>query len=568
MKSKKTKLYFWEKWALKPEDERDDKISFYEVDDDSTIREVIRDLEYRIIGKKLLFSDVHPDIPIVKEWIDSIRENYPERSDKDVKALLDTFRGFLYPRSKEKYRLIVGILLLNDVMLIVHCKKDPSLAELEDKIYSVKVILHPKNVLRAAIIRNEDGKTTFSAFEHSRKWSKGHADFWGIEPEDVSWEALGNISLTVELNRFPYPIQLPIEPEQLDEMIKISGISPTGKIRIGIEEGKITNVGVFKRYMDFTEFYDFYITEKEKLEDHRKKFKELIPKKHTIFDSDSNLKDKYEYEENIEKIYEITPEGKNPIHDKKHLRYMICFFTKCYPRIKPSEKLMAQLYQSIFENNPLEIWHAGEETSTEPVTIGCLDIYNKIKITREFEELSNNFLNIIQDAASRKVKIILQSYFCDLWKKNVGNSTIRDMFDFITDAIIIKELEFEFKNEGILEKEACFEFKSADVIVRSFSEVDSKPARFVKNTLIPTIRKYLENGKLTRLCILYGIEDNGAIRPLYRLKNDQITYIEKIANEELLNDKIQITAHPIPFKDGIVLSVFIIPVTMVAKVER
>jgi len=67
---------------------------------------------------------------------------------------------------------------------------------------------------------------------------------------------------------------------------------------------------------------------------------------------------------------------------------------------------------------------------------------------------------------------------------------------------------------------------------------------------------------------LYGIEDNGAIRPLYRLKNDQITYIEKIANEELLNDKIQIIAHPIPFKDGVVLSVFIIPVTMVAKVER
>ena len=351
-------------------------------------------------------------------------------------------------------------------------------------------------------------------------------------------------------------------------MIKISGISPTGKIRIGREEGKITKAGVFKKYMDFTEFYDFYITEKEKLEDHRKKFKELIPKKYTIFDSDSNLKNKYEYKENLEKIFEITPEGDNPIHDKKHPRYTICFFTKYYPKIKPSEKLIARLYQSIFENNRLEIWHAGEEMSTEPVTIGSLGIYNKIEITREFEELSNNLLNIIQDAVSRKVRIILQSYFCDLWKMNVGNSAIKDMFDFITDAIIIPELEFEFKNEGILDTEEYLEFKSADVIVRSFSEVGAKPTRFVKNALIPTIRTYMENGKTTRFCILYGIEDNGVIRPLYNLKNDQITHIKEITNEEVLSDKIQITAHPIPFKDGIVLSVFIIPVTMVAKVER
>ena len=67
--SKKAKLYFWEKWALKPEDEREDKISFYEVYDDPTIREVIRNLESKIIGKKLLFSEVSPKNSSVKKWI-------------------------------------------------------------------------------------------------------------------------------------------------------------------------------------------------------------------------------------------------------------------------------------------------------------------------------------------------------------------------------------------------------------------------------------------------------------------------------------------------------------------
>jgi len=42
MNSKKKELHFWEKWALKPEDERDGKISFYEVDDDPAIRQVVR----------------------------------------------------------------------------------------------------------------------------------------------------------------------------------------------------------------------------------------------------------------------------------------------------------------------------------------------------------------------------------------------------------------------------------------------------------------------------------------------------------------------------------------------
>ena len=235
---KKPILYFWEKWALKPEDEKDDKISFHKVDDDPAIREVIRDLESKIIGKKLLFSEVSPKNASVKKWINIIREKYPERDDNVVEDLLNTFRESLYTRSKEKNRLIVGIILLNDVILLVHCKKDPSLAEWQDKIYSVKLILHPKNVLRVAIIRNEDGKTTFSAFEYSRRWSKGHAEFWGIEPEDVSWESLGNISLTVELAGFPYPLNLPVETEQLDEMIANRDISPTGKIRIGREEGK------------------------------------------------------------------------------------------------------------------------------------------------------------------------------------------------------------------------------------------------------------------------------------------------------------------------------------------
>jgi len=232
---------------------------------------------------------------------------------------------------------------------------------------------------------------------------------------------------------------------------------------------------------------------------------------------------------------------------------LYAFFTKCHPKIRPTKSLVYRLYQSIFENNPLEIWHAGEETSLEPVTLGSLSIYNKIDITRELEEFSNNLLNTIQDAASKKKCLLLQSYFCNFWKKNIKNRHFSVLFDFILDSIIAPELEFEFKNVGLLDKEEHLEFKSAD-------EVSAKPGRFVRDTLVPTIEKYTADGKLTRFCVLYGIEDNGEIKPLYHLKNDQIVDIEKIANKELSNEKIQVNVHPVPFKGGTVLSVFMIPV--------
>lgn len=70
---------------------------------------------------------------------------------------------------------------------------------------------------------------------------------------------------------------------------------------------------------------------------------------------------------------------------------------------------------------------------------------------------------------------------------------------------------------------------------------------------------------MARFSILYGIEDNGEIKPIYHLKNDQIADIEKMANRELSNEKIRVNIYPIPFKEGIVLAVFMIPIIVMGK---
>jgi len=49
------KIYFWEKLATKPEEKREDKLVFNEVEEDQSIRKVIRNLENKIIGNKKIW---------------------------------------------------------------------------------------------------------------------------------------------------------------------------------------------------------------------------------------------------------------------------------------------------------------------------------------------------------------------------------------------------------------------------------------------------------------------------------------------------------------------------------
>lgn len=545
----KRQLYFWEKPASKAIEDRYDRVSFHSVEDDPEIREVIRIFESRKMGKKLLFSDVSPRNPSVKKWINDVRFSYPKRKDDVVDDLLNAFRESLYPRSKEKYRLIVGLIVLNDVVLLLHCKKDPSLAEFKDRIYPVRLILHPKNVLRTAIIKSEDGKMTFSAFEYSRKWSKGHAEFWGIEPEDVSWESLGSVILFIGLIGFEYPILLPIEFKDLDQMMTQRRISPTGKITIGRQDGVITEVEVFRRRMNFSEFYSYYVLEKEKLEEHKREFKKLMDPQLNL--DHSYEKGKFRYEEDPKRVYELTSQGRKVIYSKEHPRYVVCFFAPKMPGIKPTDSLIREFYGGIFDNRIIEVWHAGRESSLEPLRLGCLRIFNKFDVCESLLEFSDHLLNIIQDVESRKARLLLQRLFCILWKENVRCDYHSFMFESILSSIIVPELEFEFKTPGIFSKEEYLEFKSSD-------KVNPKSKKFAEE-LASTARNYVRNGELIRSCILYGIEENMKFKPLYHLANDQIAIIERIANEELSNDKIEVNLYPLPFKDGIILAVFLLP---------
>lgn len=542
--------FFCEKSVRQPEESKEDKIKCYKIEEDPDIREVVRNLEAKHIGKRIPLSETNPKNSSVTKWIKSILTKYPEIDENLTDDLLNSFRAELSTRSKEKEKG-VGILLLNDTLLLVHFCVEPSLARHDNKAYTVKLLLNPKNIYRAVIVRVDSGAYTLSAYEYNRKLTKGLAEFLGIEPEEISWDSTGTILLEVELEKFPIPVNIPLETEDLEDLFKQKNILPTGVIKIGQETGKVTKAQIFGRTMEFSQFYDYYITHTEKLEEYKNKFNDIIKEQGTL-QYDFSQKNKFHFEEDSEKVYEITTSGKKEVIKKSHPRFTILFSTYRYPGIKPHNSLLWRIYKAIFENNQLEIWHSGEASSEEAVNFGNLQVYNKLSISESIKKFLVALLNHIQDSSSKKVTALLKYQYCQTIKNSIKNNHIISVFDLIQKEYIIPELISEFSNDGFTEKEDIIELKSAD-------DVKGKPTKFVKETLVPTVKKYIENSDFNRYCIIYGFEDNTTIKPIYHLKNDQITTMESVANDELKNENISLSLYLIPYNEQFLLSVFILP---------
>lgn len=134
------------------------------------------------------------------------------------------------------------------------------------------------------------------------------------------------------------------------------------------------------------------------------------------------------------------------------------------------------------------------------------------------------------------------------------NRHIGTIFEFIKEDILISDIKFHFSSRGLMDREDVLEFKSE-------YDVNPKTMDFVKDTLLPTIRRYIKDPLPSRLCILYGIEDTGEIKPVpqRRLRSENINIIDKEINKELKEENISAIVQAIPFKEDVVLAIFIIP---------
>jgi hypothetical protein len=387
----------------------------------------------------------------------------------------------------------------------------------------------------------------FSAYEKSRKWSKGHAQFWGIQLENLEWNNLSDIILTIKLEDFKYPLQLPVENTQIKDMILEENIKQNGTIQLGKETGEIQKINLYGKDLTFPEFYDYYINETQELNKHTEFYNTLIPKTPTL-DTYTHKKSENKYTEDKNYLYK----NNKKIHTKKHNQYTLTFMTNKYPQIKPTKQFTQTLHNAIFQDEKINLTHVGEQKTSQPIKIGNLNLYNQINIDYDFQYANQYLLNQIQNTTNPILKTLLKKYYCTYWIENIENNNLKLIFTNIIQQIIEPEIQKQFQTQKI-EKDKSIKFEPADA-------VNSKPQNYA-HIIKKHVKKCIKKDKLLKYIILYGIDKKGHIKTINNYNTKNLPLVENLTNQLLKKEEIgaKIKINTITLNEGIIINIFIIP---------
>jgi hypothetical protein len=526
--------------------------------------EILRHLQTKSLGKSVPLSETNPKNSSILDWIVEALELYPSYNNKIIDYLMNAFRASLYPRSKERDRFILVVMQMKNTLVIAHTRSDLSIGGVSQSskkkqstapkndyslITPVRRLLDPENVRRAISIIREKNDVLVWAFEKSRSLSRGLAEFLGISAENVGWEDTGNIRMTINVDGFDWPLRIDMEREQLDDMVSAKVIKRTGAFMIGRASATIGQVQAFGRTYEYPDFWNSYVDETEKLVKYRKAFNGFIPEEiqlETIIGNNLTFK----YEEDINAVSQIGVDGPSIKITKDHPRFKIAFFTLKPPRIKPQETFLETIYQSVFENKPLELWHAGEKSSDESISIGSLAVFNDVGFTSDIENYVKKVLGHIHDNTVKQ-KLLLQYHMCQMCESWLSSTHFHSLFWFLKQKIQ-KLVDDEFEKPIMSGKEGYIEYKNIDAVI-------GKPSDFAINILLEHVLKCKKKSKLEKYVIIYGMDEaSQTLRPINSWKSEQYTAIEEITNNALEKEDLQIKILPVSHSGGYIPIVFVI----------
>ncbi|MHA1252738.1 MAG: hypothetical protein ACTSRP_22315 [Candidatus Helarchaeota archaeon] len=520
---------------------KEDIIYSYHIKDMKIIQKVIDNLKKKKLGKKVSEDDLNPKNPSFIKWINLIFENLDrlEKIENTIEDIINEFRSFLRTRSKELGKYIVGLLVLNYSIIIFHCKKIESIAQVDQIIKGVDRLLDPQNVYRAIVIEKTDRCNYYYFFEHNHKLSRALANIFGIDYELIGFDILGTFKLVLNLENTnsPFKFLLPLNLEDFDLLFENNEITRDGQFKLGNLKAKIDFVKIYgEKSIKFMEFYEKYILWRQNLNTHKRKFYNLIiPNSKIPYFFEHNkikINNKFKYYEDANFVYKYLLNGQQKIYEKNHNKFTILFSTYCPPGIKPSDSLIHKIKNAIFDKiEQLEIWHAGLKLlKTEPIYFGNLVIYNN------FPQLKNNITKIklinslIQNSTKYidiRIKLLNQILISFMIQKIFENTHLEIIFTHIYEELL-SELEFEFQNNNFKlteHEDNLIEYKSASDYLKY-----KNPINFAESRLIPTIK----NKGIPKI-IIYGIEDDGSIQPIYNLKSDMLAKIEDSVSQHYNN---------------------------------
>jgi len=491
------------------------RIKDYQVDhqeitdaaDIAKIQQVIEKLEKlpRVSKSDLSDLDLRTN---PKKWAISLTTNFPSSVNKENMAdLISDFTDAMRTRMREESKYAIG-LLMQSGLILCHSSYGEETITPEWKI--IPRMLDTDNVLRYVYFINEKGTMKIEYWE--REATSSFIEWLNL-PHKAAFLFGGRYRLISNIEGVNTEFQL--SDSEMETWISKHPEFREGTIKLAnpVERLNISEIRTGRKsYDNVQDFIQDYDAEKYGIARYQQEYERINSKALPLLVKYYDEKTRLVRKEGDEEVNEITKT--TPSFDILFVNEYIVF----------RASYLKDIITRFINGDVVKVFHAGGKFKTTPLTIGCMEIYNRLKTDIVIEQITKYLKDTsIQD---KNLNVIMQYVIlrrlAEVNKESPLIHFLQPLFQGIIDSLVLDKKWAKLEDE-------ILEYKSGEFIVGRNDEVIKR--------IGSDLSKKLE--KSSCKVYLIGVEDDGTVRPVpvSRLKSDRIETLRKgLKNELKVND--------------------------------
>ncbi len=445
------------------------------------IEEIIEKLEKLSGTEEAILTELNIDSN-PKDWITSLLVNYPDKINEELmRYLLYDFTDKMKTRMREETKYVIGLLLSKRLTLCHSLFGGETITPTWDIIPRM---LDTDNVIRYVSFITDDNIIKVKFWE---KYSTNSFIDWLGLRRKKGFLFGGPYRIRSEIEGMNVEFQL--DDEQIENLIlghpefkkgQISLSSPVHMLNV-----ETIKVGA-KEYDNSEDFLQIYQADKYGVLPYMEKYEQL---------NKAILPVLYKYIDEEKQVISISG-GEVSIQLTKDLPNIEILFANEF--IEIGTAYLRKLIAKFVNNEHMKIFHAGCEFNDLPITLGNIELYNKLVV----DELTNLFVNFYQSVKlyDKDLDLIIKYLvLLRLCQTNIHLPITRFLTQFAGE--VINTFSIQSPQWTKLE-DSIIEYKSADCFSGNNNEVIQKLADDVENKLSSNIIKLY----------IFGVEDDGKLK--------------------------------------------------------
>ncbi|QLH79818.1 hypothetical protein HZS55_22085 [Halosimplex rubrum] len=300
-----------------------------------------------------------------KLMLNSIFDSYPDHDQQQCAMLVNDFCRSMQTSARQEGKYAVLIVTADSIFV---CHTDSKEKSITKSVDVIERLLDTDNVNKYVEFRNQDDGETNSVRHFEQHKTKSLSDWLGIEPFEIAYEDAGEVSIFTEIDDSTAAFQYSKEEFEDKFLHSDSQYELIEDVfRTPQNEYPIKQIQFGRRNYDSTDdflqdFYSLYYDVRTYREHFNQVSSSMEPWQSKVYDHENKVTE--------------GKDGKRLVV-KNHDRFNIVFAGR---QIELSAQWRIDLTQKFLDGTPVQLMHAGEPFSEEPVNLGCFEIYNDVEL--------------------------------------------------------------------------------------------------------------------------------------------------------------------------------------------